>query len=63
MLQFVVGAIIGGVSMTALQKAMAKTYARRIHAGEMTLDDVKPQTAEYRAYVCLVYKQLFNEDL
>ena len=49
--------------MTALQKAMAKQYAYAIHDGRRTLDDVKPQTPEYRAYVCLVYKQMFGEDL
>ena len=49
--------------MTALQKAMATLYARQIHAGQKTLDDVKPQTAEYRAYVAAVYYQLFHEVL
>lgn len=60
---FILGMIIGGTAMTALQKAMANLYARQIHAGTKTLDDIKPQTAEYRAYVALVYRQLFNEDL
>jgi hypothetical protein len=49
--------------MSALQKAMATLYARQIHAGTKTLDDVKPQTAEYRAYVAAVYRQLFGEEL
>ena len=57
------GVIIGGTAMSALQKAMAKLYARQIHAGVKTLDDVKPQTAEYRAYVAAVYRQLFDEEL
>ena len=58
-----VGIIIGGTAMTALQKAMANLYARQIHAGTKTLDDVKPQTAEYRAYVSAVYYQLYHEVL
>jgi hypothetical protein len=58
------GVIIGGSAMTALQKAMANLYARQIHAGTKTLDDVKPQTAEYRAYVTAVYHKLYpNEEL
>ena len=57
------GVVIGGTAMTALQKAMAKLYARQIHAGKMTLDDVKPQTEEYRAYVAAVYRQMFHEDI
>lgn len=58
------GIIIGGSAMTALQKAMAKVYARAIHNGTKTLDDVKPQTEEYRAYVIAVYKKLYpNEDI
>ena len=59
----IVGVIIGGTAMTALQKAMANLYARQIHAGTKTLDDVKPQTAEYRAYVAAVYRQLYHEDI
>ena len=57
------GVIIGGTAMTALQKAMAILYARQIHARQKTLDDVKPQTLEYRAYVQAVYRQLFHEEL
>ena len=57
------GVIIGGSAMTILQQAMAKLYARQIHAGTKTLDDVKPQTEEYRAYVIAVYSQLFHEEL
>ena len=57
------GVIIGGTAMNALQKAMATLYARQIHAGAKTLDDVRPQTAEYRAYVAEVYYQLFHERL
>ena len=57
------GIIIGGSTMTALQKAMANLYARQIHAGTKTLDDVKPQTEEYRAYVAAVYRKLFHEDI
>lgn len=57
------GVIIGGTAMTALQKAMAILYARQIHARQKTLDDVKPQTPEYRAYVQAVYRQLFHEEL
>lgn len=57
------GIIIGGSAMTALQKAMANLYARQIHAGVKTLDDVKPQTEEYRAYVAAVYRKLFHEDI
>ena len=49
--------------MTALQKAMANLYARQIHSGAKTLDDVKPQTPEYRAYVSEVYYQLYHERL
>ena len=56
-----IGAIIGGTAMTALQKAMANLYARQIHAGTKTLDDIKPQTDEYRAYVSYVYYQLYKE--
>lgn len=60
----VIGAIIGGSAMTALQKSMAKIYARAIHRGSRTLDDVRPQTEEYRAYVIAVYKQLYpNEEI
>lgn len=59
----ILGAVGGTVAMTALQKAMAKTYARQIHAGTITLDDVKPQTEEYRAYVAMVYKQIYHEDI
>lgn len=59
----ILGAIIGGSAMTVLQKAMANLYARQIHAGAKTLDDVRPQTAEYRAYVAEVYYQLFHERL
>ena len=29
----ILGVIIGGAAMTALQKAMANLYARQIHAG------------------------------
>ena len=58
---FLLGAIIGGTAMTALQKAMANLYARQIHAGTKTLDDVRPQTDEYRAYVAYVYYQLYKE--
>jgi hypothetical protein len=58
-----VGFIAGGTAMNALQKAMAKQYAYAIHDGRRTLDDVKPQTEEYRAYVKAVYKQMFHEDL
>lgn len=61
------GFIAGGSAMTAmitaLQKAMAKQYAYAIHDKRRTLDDVKPQTAEYRAYVAAVYKEMFHEDL
>ena len=57
------GVIIGGTAMTTLQKAMATLYARQIHAGQKTLDDVKPQTEEYRAYVAAVYYKLFHEVL
>ncbi len=57
------GVIIGGTAMTTLQKAMATLYARQIHAGRKTLDDIKPQTPEYRAYVQAVYRQLFHEEL
>jgi hypothetical protein len=57
------GFIAGGSAMTALQKAMAKQYAYAIHDKRRTLDDVKPQTAEYRAYVAAVYYQLFHEEL
>ena len=60
---FLLGAILGGSAMTALQKAMANLYARQIHAGTKTLDDVKPQTAEYRAYVAEVYYQIYHERL
>jgi hypothetical protein len=58
-----IGFIAGGTAMNALQKAMAKQYAYAIHDGRRTLDDVKPQTEEYRAYVKAVYKQMFHEDL
>ena len=57
------GVVIGGTAMNALQKVMAKQYAYAIHDGRRTLDDVKPQTPEYRAYVAAVYKQMFGEDL
>ena len=57
------GIIIVGSALTALQKAMANLYARQIHAGVKTLDDVKPQTEEYRAYVAAVYRKLFHEDI
>ena len=59
----ILGVIIGGAAMTALQKAMANLYARQIHAGTKTLDDIKPQTAEYRAYVAAIYYQLYHEVL
>jgi hypothetical protein len=58
-----IGFIAGGTAMNALQKAMAKQYAYAIHDGRRTLDDVRPQTEEYRAYVKAVYKQMFHEDL
>ena len=64
MTTLVLGIIIGGSAMTALQKAAAKVYATSIHNGKRTLDDVKPQTAEYRAYVMAVYHQMYpNEQL
>ena len=47
--------------MTILQKAAAKIYAQAIHDGKKTLDDVRPQTDEYRAYVASVYFQMFHE--
>jgi hypothetical protein len=49
--------------ITSTQKKMAKIYARRIHDGVITLDDVKPQTEEYRKYVAQVYFELFGEVL
>ncbi len=58
-----VGFIAGGTAMSALQKAIAKNYAMAIHQGKKTLDDVKPQTAEYRAYVAQVYYQMYKEEL
>ena len=57
------GVIIGGSAMSVLQQAMAILFARQIHGGTKTLDDVKPQTEEYRAYVIAVYRQLFHEEL
>ena len=49
--------------MTALQKSMANIYARQIHSGEKTLDDIKPQTQEYRLYVSSVYRKKFNKGI
>lgn len=49
--------------LTKLEKAMAPIYARRIHSGKMTLDEVIPQTEEYRQYVSYVYYDLFREEL
>ena len=49
--------------ITKPQKSMAKIYARRIHDGAITLDDVKPQTKEYRDYVSQVYFELYGEVL
>lgn len=49
--------------ITALQKRMAKIYARKIYNCQMTLDDVKPQTEEYREYVKAVYKEMYNQEL
>jgi hypothetical protein len=57
------GMIIGGSAMTALQKAMANLYATQIHNGKKTLDDVRPQTAEYRAYVAMVYYQKYHKEI
>ncbi len=60
---FLLGLVIGGTAMTALQKAMAKIYAMQIHAGKKTLDDVIPQTEEYRAYVTVVYHQMYPNEV
>ena len=49
--------------ITALQKSMASIYARQIHSGEKTLDNVKPQTQEYRMYVGSVYYQKFHKHI
>lgn len=57
------GIIIGGSAMTALQKAAAKIYAKAIHDGKKTLDDIRPQTEEYRAYVTAIYRQMYHEEI
>ena len=49
--------------MQPLQKAMAKIYAMEIHKGKKTLDDVKPNTDEYKNYVREVYYQMYKEEL
>ena len=43
-------------------EAMGRIYARQIHRGEITLDDVIPQTEEYRNYVRNVYNAMFPND-
>lgn len=42
--------------------AMAKIYARLIHWGDITLDDVIPQTEEYREYVRYIYNTIYPND-
>ena len=59
----VLGFIAGGTAMNALQKAMAVQYAYAIHDGRRTLDDVKPHTPEYVAYVKAVYEEKYHEKL
>lgn len=59
----IIGFIAGGTAMNALQKAMAVQYAYAIHDGRRTLDDVKPHTAEYVAYVKAVYEEKYHEKL
>lgn len=49
--------------MIALRMAMAKIYARQIHQGQKTLDDIKPQYQEYRDYVAEVYYQMFKKKI
>ena len=51
------------MALIRLQEAMAPIYARMIHWGRITLDDVNPQTEEYREYVKRVYRDLFLEEL
>lgn len=62
-----IGYVLGGTTMNKLvkqmQKAAAKIYARQIHAGKLTLDDVIPQTEEYREYVKQCYFELYHEQL
>lgn len=41
---------------------MGKIYARQIHSGKITLDDVVPQTEDYRNYVRSVYNIMFPND-
>ena len=43
-------------------EALGRIYARQIHRGEITLDDVIPQTEEYRNYVRNVYNAMFPND-
>lgn len=63
----VVGYVLGGktmnVLMERLQKAAGKLYARQIRAGKRTLDDVIPQTEEYRQYVRQCYYEIYHEEL
>ena len=49
--------------MTALQKAMANIYIRQLHNGEVTLDDVKPQTDEYKMYLSVLYQKKFHKGI
>lgn len=62
-----VGYVLGGATMDELfkklQKSMGKIYARQIHAGRCTLDEVKPQTEEYREYVRQCYYEIYHEEL
>lgn len=59
----VIGGAIGGATMIALQKCMASIYAINIHNGKVTLDDVRPQTPEYREMVRQAYYNMYHEEL
>lgn len=49
-------------AMERQNEVMGRIYARQIHRGEITLDDVTPQTEDYRNYVRNVYNTMFPND-